>query len=383
MLNFLDSRFFRVYVIPGAVFQSVLVGGGYGTGREIVEFFTRFGALGGLLGMLVTWLCWMVVLAITYEFARVFGAYNYRDFFKALLGRGWFAFEILFVIMFLLVLAVVASAAGEIFRESFGIPYLLGLVIMLSVVGVLTFLGRNAVTKSLAMWTFFIYVTFAIYFVIGFGQMREGIGVQLAGAEVASGWWVSGIQYAMYNLFIVPVILYSTTEIRSRSESAASAAVAASICIVPAVLFHLTFLGRYPDVVAWDIPLFSVISQLAVTGLLGLYLIMLFGTLIETGAGLLQGLNERIDGFLTETRGTTLPKLGRAGVAVAAISVSAALATVGIISLIARGYGTIAWGFLAVYVLPICTVGVWKLWRAGLPADAGVGTPMARKRDTA
>ncbi|MEX0742436.1 MAG: M56 family metallopeptidase, partial [Phycisphaeraceae bacterium] len=49
MSDILNSRFVRVYLIPGAIFQSVLVGGGYGTGREIVEFFTRFGALGGLL----------------------------------------------------------------------------------------------------------------------------------------------------------------------------------------------------------------------------------------------------------------------------------------------------------------------------------------------
>jgi uncharacterized membrane protein YkvI len=361
VLSFMNSRFFRVYVIPGAVFQSVLVGGGYGTGREIVEFFTRFGALGGLLGIVVTWVCWAIVLGITYEFARRFGTYNYRDFFRALLGRAWIAFEILFVVMFLLVLAVVASAAGEIFRESFGIPYLLGLLIMLSVVGVLTFFGREVVTRSLAVWTFLIYITFAIYFVIAFGQLGDGIRAQMAEGEMGSGWWVSGIQYAMYNLFIVPVILYSVRDIRTRREAAASAVVASSICILPALLFHLTFLGVYPDVVAWEIPLFSVISELAVAGLLGLYLVMLFGTLIETGAGLLQGLNERIDGYLMETRGISLSKLGRSIVAVSGIAVSAVLATAGIIALIARGYGTIAWGFLIVYVVPVCTVGVWKL----------------------
>ena len=37
MFDFLNTRLFRVYIIPGAVFQSVMVGGGYGTGREIVS----------------------------------------------------------------------------------------------------------------------------------------------------------------------------------------------------------------------------------------------------------------------------------------------------------------------------------------------------------
>jgi len=32
MIGFLNTWFFRVYIVPGAVFQSVMVGGGYGIG---------------------------------------------------------------------------------------------------------------------------------------------------------------------------------------------------------------------------------------------------------------------------------------------------------------------------------------------------------------
>ena len=40
----LNSRFFRVYLLPGFVFQSIIIGGGYGTGRELVEWFMSQGA---------------------------------------------------------------------------------------------------------------------------------------------------------------------------------------------------------------------------------------------------------------------------------------------------------------------------------------------------
>ena len=53
MFDFLNTRFFRIYIIPGAVFQSVMIGGGYGTGREIVEYFTSYGFLGGLFGLCI------------------------------------------------------------------------------------------------------------------------------------------------------------------------------------------------------------------------------------------------------------------------------------------------------------------------------------------
>jgi uncharacterized membrane protein YkvI len=104
-----------------------------------------------------------------------------------------------------------------------------------------------------------------------------------------------------------------------------------------------------------------MITNLGFGFLLILYMIGLFGTFVETGAGFIQGINERIDSYLREKKGTTLSKPLRAFVAVAAIGISAGLATFGIIALIARGYGTIAWGFFAVYVIPLMTYGIYKL----------------------
>ena len=96
-MSFLKTPFFKKYLLPGFVFQSVIIGGGYGTGRELVEFFLNYGPLGGLLGMvLVTTVMWSVLLAITFEFSRKFRSYDYRTFFKNLLGPFWFAFEIIY-----------------------------------------------------------------------------------------------------------------------------------------------------------------------------------------------------------------------------------------------------------------------------------------------
>ncbi|MEX2531675.1 MAG: hypothetical protein WD960_12965 [Gemmatimonadota bacterium] len=363
-----DAPFVRKYLIPGAVYQSVLVGGGYGTGREIVEYFTRFGAGGGVFGIGVTFVCWMLVLAVTWEFARVFHVYDYRSFFKELLGRGWVAFEILFLAMFVIVLAVVASAAGEILQTRFGIPFGAGIALMLVTVATLAFLGREVITRSLALWTVLLYTMFISYFVMSFRADGPGIMTQLSGWEVGSGWAQSGFKYAMYNLFIVPAILFSTRALESRREVAASAAVAALICAVPALMFHISFLGTYPGIVQEAIPVFAVITSLGAGALLFLYLIALFGTFVETGAGFIQGTIERIDGVLKETEREPMRPGQRAALATGALALCAAVATFGIIPLVARGYGTLAWGAVAVYVVPVMTLGVVRLKKVGLRA---------------
>ena len=368
-MSLFQAPWIRKYLIPGAIFQSVLVGGGYGTGREIVEFFTRFGGGGGILGLGVTVLSWIVILGVTWEFARHFQLYDYRTFFKRLLGRGWILFEILFALMFLLVLAVVASAAGEILDDAFGIPYLAGISAMLLLVGLLTFLGREMVTRSLAIWTVLLYGMFLFYFGAAFLQTGEAMGAGLAAWEVLPGWGVSGLQYALYNVAIIPAILFATRDLESRGEVAGAAVAASLLCAFPALLFHLSFLGDYPEILVREIPVYAVITSLGMTTLLLVYLVALFGTFIETGAGFIQGTIERIDGTLKETGAGPLPPLGRAGVAVVGVGLSALLATFGIIALIAQGYGTIAWGFFAVYVIPLLTIGIWKL-RTSPPTPA-------------
>ena len=42
------TSFFKKYLLPGFVFQSVVIAGGYGTGRELVEFFLVHSPLAGL-----------------------------------------------------------------------------------------------------------------------------------------------------------------------------------------------------------------------------------------------------------------------------------------------------------------------------------------------
>lgn len=358
-------RWLRVYIVPGAVFQSVLVGGGYGTGREIVEFFTQQGGLGGFLGLGVTLLCWIVVLGATYEFARRFEAYDYRSFFKHLLGRWWVLFEVLFGLMLILVLAVVASAAGEVLLQELNLPYLAGIAAMLILVGALAFFGRDVIANVLAVWTGVLYVLFIAYFVAAVSASGSASLAELGRLEAGSGWAVKGLQYALYNLFIVPVVLYSTRAIRSRREALLAATAAALICIVPAALFHFTFLAEYPAVVGYEIPVYSVLVGLGLQVLVLAYIVGIFGTFIETGAGLVHGFNERIDSYLLDAGKPMLTRWRRSMIAMAAVAVSAVLATVGIIPLIARGYGGLAWGFLAIYILPLLTVGVVKMRRRG------------------
>lgn len=364
MSRLLDSRIVRVYVIPGAVFQSVMVGGGYGTGREIVEFFTRFGFLGGLLGLGVAFVALATVLALTYEFARLNRVYDYRNFFKKLLGRFWIAFEILIILQFLIVLAVMASASGNILRDNFGLSYFAGLAIMLVVVGILTFHGRELIAHVLTYWSFLLYAVFITFFILVINGSGYEFFEHATRTGIIDGWAGSGFKYALYNVAGAPLLLYVARSFETRREAVTSGVIAGAIALVPALLFQVAFFTAWPDVLEQAIPVYWMMNAAGMTVMLIIYSVMLFGTFIETGAGLLQGINERLDAWLIERRGRALSSLAHAAIAVFAISVSSILSLWGITNLIARGYGTMAWGFFAVYLVPILTIGLYRILRA-------------------
>lgn len=353
-----------VWLVPAGVFQSVIVGGAYGTGREVAEYMTQYGALGGLLAIALVMLGLTAVLAACFEFARVFRVYDYRSFVRELLGAWWPAYEVCFVLLLVIVLAVTGSAAGLTLQNTFGLEARTGTAAVLVAVVACNFFGRRLVEASLTAGAIALSSGLLAYGALVATRAGDDILHTLAAAEIEPGWWVSGFKFTLYNSALVPVLLYATTAVRTRREAIGTAAVAAFAGVLPALVLHLSFLARYPSIVKEALPAYAMIAEFGTRAFLWVYVGLLFVTIVQTGVGVLQGLNERLDAWSAERRARPLPKWAHAAIAGLAFALSVALARAGIVALIARGYGTLAWCFLVVFTLPALTLGVTRIRRA-------------------
>jgi uncharacterized membrane protein YkvI len=362
------SRFWRVYAVPAGVFQSLMIGGGYGTGREIVEYFSRFGFVGGLLGLTLVAGCFAVLLAISYEFARCYRAYDYRRFIREILGHGWIAFEVVYLAMLALVLAVTAAASGRLVEDYLHLPAAVGVAALLLLVILFAFYGREWVTRVLAYKALFLCLVFVVYFLIVVFRTRERIAGQFSNHEIITGWVLAATRYFLYASVVVPTMLFATTAIETRQQAVTSGITSALMGVIPAALLHISFGAGYPEVLTRSIPLFWMVTGLKVPALTVAYLIVLFGSLFDVGIGFVQSVNERVDGWSMERRGRRIRPRTRASVALLCLLVSGGLSSIGIVRLIAVGYGTMAYGFLLLFVGPLFTVGIYRL----------VTTPYAR-----
>lgn len=352
---------FRTYLLPGLVFQSVIIGGGYGTGREIAEFFLSHGAVGGLLGLMTTAAVWAVLLAVGFEFARLVKGYDYRTFFQALLGPFWRLFEILYVLIALLVLSVLGSAAGHMVAEAFGVSTVIGSLGLLLAIGALAFFGSKAIERIMAWWSLLLYALYAIFFVYVSVTYGDAIATSLGEGARTGGWLLDGVRYAAYNLIAFAAVLFVLPQLETRRDALLSGALAGAISIVPGILVFVAMLARYPEIQDEAVPVVYLLQLLNAVWLTILFQIVLFGTFVETGVGIIHAINERIDAAM-KSAGRAFSRRARLAVAVALLATAIFLAeAIGIIDLIASGYGLLSYAFIAIVVLPLLTIGVFKI----------------------
>lgn len=353
----------KMYMVPGIVFQSLVVAGGYGTGRELAEFFLRYGTWGGLFGMLgVSLAVWSVVCALTFALARKFSAYDYRAFFTKLLGPAWPAYEVCYFAMVVLILAVVVSAAGETLRALCGLDYMLGVGLMALVTGFLVLRGAGAIEKFLSWWSFVLYGVYLVFLAVCLARYGGALGQAFAGGGAEPGWALGGLRYALYNLGSVPAVLFTVRRCKTPRQAAVSGVLAGVIGILPALFLFLGMAAFTPFVLSEPLPVNAILQVLGLPWLQTAFQIVLFGTLIETAAGLIFAVADRFESSYAEYR-LSPPRALRPALTAGLLAAGAALARIGLTGLVQSGYGTVSWAFLPVYALPLVTVGVFLLLR--------------------
>jgi uncharacterized membrane protein YkvI len=359
------SSWFQRFLLPGFALKAVIIGGGYATGRELAEYFVPAGPWGGLAAMLLATAIWSIVAALTFALALALGAYDYRAFFKGLLGPAWMLFEAAYIIFVILILAVFGAAAGAIGAATFGWPEAAGSALLaLSIVAV-TAWGTGMVEQMFKYVSILLYTVYALFLILALASFGGLIGEGFASAPPPSGDWVAGgLTYASYNIVGAVVILPVLRHLTSRRDAVAAGLIAGPLAMLPAILFFVAMMAFYPAIGAEVLPSDFLLRQMGIPAFHILFQLMIFAALLESGAGAVHAINERISGAV-ESRGRAPLGTGARALIGAAILTGCMFVAgaIGLVDLIASGYRFLAWLFLAAYLAPLLTIGAWRLLR--------------------
>ncbi|WP_394537863.1 hypothetical protein PRJ39_17970 [Lysobacter enzymogenes] len=367
------GSWFQRYLLPGFAFKAVVIGGGYATGRELVEFFLPAGPWGGVYAMAAATALWSLVCMLTFVLAQALRSFDYRSFFQRLLGPLWWTFELAYLALLIVLLAVFGAAAGAIGQALFGWPPLAGAACLVAAIATVVSFGNESVERVFKWVSVFLYGVYALFAALALSAFGDRIQAAFAApAEPAAGWLGDGLTYAGYNLVGAVVILPVARHFAGRRDAAVAGLIAGPLAMLPALAFFVCMIGFQAQVADAALPSDYLLQRLGRPWFHALFQLMVFAALLESGAGAVHAINERAAAAWRARRGRPWPPRARLALAAALLLGSVFLADrVGLVALIASGYRGLSYLLLAVYVLPLLTRGVWLLWRRD-PAPAAL-----------
>jgi uncharacterized membrane protein YkvI len=365
--SFFDGHYGRL-VLPGVIAQSVLIGGGYATGREIVQFGAKFGALGWIAGLWIA-IGFGLMAFLMFEVARRFQAFDYRTLLKHLIGPLYWLFDIVYILLAVLIIAIMAAATGEILSETMGVSYWIGVILMIVIVGILNFYGEGLIEKFKSFGTMALYLGYILFATLVISRNWDRMVDTLASGNhsmtpdisVLAVVW-SGILYVGYNLAVYPAALFTVRRQTRLRQTALAGVIAGLLMTIPWFLTYFALMGFYPDEDIFG----ATVPWLQMLGGQAAWVIVVFGivvgwTLIETATGMIYALVARVDQNLMDANRQPISRRGSGAIAVITLVLALLLARVGIIELVAKGYTAMGYAMIVVFAIPLLLRGTYLI----------------------
>jgi uncharacterized membrane protein YkvI len=360
-----QASWFQRYLLPGFAFKAVVIGGGYATGRELAEFFLPSGPRGGLLAILLAMMIWSLVCAVTFCLAYATKSWNYRAFFKNLLGPFWVLFEAAYLLFIILILAVFGAAAGAIGSAVLNWPQIVGTCCLIVCISLVAAYGSTSVERLFKWVSIFLYGVYGIFVALSMFAFGDRILTNLTTPTSSDGWVLGGLTYAGYNVVGAVIILPVLRHLRSSKDALVAGALAGPLAMIPALLFFVCMIAYYPQIGSEPLPSDFLLRRLNFPAFHYLFQLMIFLALLESGTGCVHAFNERVAEAYAVRKGRSLSKAARLSITAALLLGSIFLAArFGLVTLIARGYRGLAYLFLGVFILPVMTLGLRQVLKA-------------------
>ncbi len=362
------------YVLPGVLLQSVLIGGGYATGREIYSYGAKFGAMGWISGLTIG-IGFALFAFLTFEIYRMYKVYDYKNFIKKVIGPLWPVMDILTVLIAIMLIAVMAAATGSIF-EQVNLPNILGSVVIVLICGLLNFKGSKMIEKFESIGTILLYGGYILFTIVVLVKRGSNIATVFSNMDTSAYdgkvtillciW--TGILYVAYNINAIPMGMFSLTRQTKRKETIWSGIIAGLLMVIPWFLSYFAMMCFYgdPSIVGADVETPWTKMIVAVNGgtaLLVLFSVVMGWTLVETATGCIHMIIDRFDVALVEKGHEKMTDARRGIITVVTLVLALILSRIGVVTLIEKGYSILSYGFIIFYLLPTLLIGGYKIIR--------------------
>ncbi|HEY8531467.1 MAG TPA: hypothetical protein VIL08_04390 [Limnochorda sp.] len=290
----LGGEHLRAVFRVAAAFAGTVVGAGFASGQEVLQFFGLYGVkaawgiglAGGLLGVFG-----YVILRTGADLQ----ARSHREILDGLGSPGLAAVLDGLLVLFLLGgLAAMAAGAGAVAREQFGLPALAGSTLLVTAAGLTVLFGLDSVVRAIGAvvpWLLVAVLVVAVGTVSSYPLALDWAAPERA---VFPSWPLAAVAYGSYNLVLSIAVLGPLGRVSPRSALLPGALLGAGILAGGALAIHLSLFTLGPGLLeGTELPMFVLARRLA-PGLGPFYALVLLAEVYTTAVANLFGLVARV-----------------------------------------------------------------------------------------
>jgi uncharacterized membrane protein YkvI len=296
----------RVITYAGAII-AFLIGSGFATGQEILQYFTSYGYWGvfgtGLLVLaLITYVCVeFFVVGQARRFDRPSRIFHY--YCGRYLGSFFDYFSIVFVF---LSFTVMVSGAGAVFEEHYGLSKYVGGIGLAAAVGITVWFGLKSLVDVIGKVGPLIVVIAIALGILGIVRNPEGIidGAailpELDLTQASTNWFMAGLSYVGFCMLWLAAFLTALGKTaRSRREAASGGVLGGVVFSLACIIVGLGLLANIEAVAGTQIPMLVLAADAAPWLAAGFAVIIMAG-IYTTAVPLLWTVSSRF--FADDTR---------------------------------------------------------------------------------
>lgn len=282
----------------GAAFIGVIVGAGFASGQEILQFFTSFGAI-SIIGSIVAALLFAFIGMNLTQLGSRLQTQSHRKVIYHICGRYLGPIVDMIITFFLFgVTVVMFSGAGAIFEQQFGIPSFIGSVLMAVVTIVSVMLSVQKVITLISTFTPFlllIVIIITVKAVLTYDFSSAELQTTIASdSQSASNWLLGAVLYVSYNIAAGTAMLTVMGGTVKDEKVAAWGGIIGGLGLgLIIVLINLSMLTELGEVAAVSMPMLLLAGQM--NPIIGtLFSIILLGMVYNTAVAMMYSFTARL-----------------------------------------------------------------------------------------
>lgn len=280
-----------------AAYIGTVVGAGFASGQEVLQFFGYFG-FWGLIGLGLATVLFIFFGYLVLILSHHLKAHSHLPVMRHT-GGPWLGKAVDGITTFFLfgALAVMAAGAGAIFLEEYRLPALLGSTLLIAVTLLTVLLGISRVITAISFVAPLLIATVLGVSLLTILKNPASLLTNLSWSEVpraaAPFWPLAALLYASYNLVLAIAVLAPLGSL-SRQENLLPGAAFGGLGLgLGAGAIALALLATAPDVTAWEVPMLQIAGSLAPWAR-RFYSVILLAEIYTTGVSSLYGFTARL-----------------------------------------------------------------------------------------